>query len=227
MKIGIFSDLHSNFQALEAMLPTSPVDQWICLGDFVGLFPRVNEVVEKLRENSVLCIQGDHERALLQGDVLKNSVTATEAIQRQRKVLSSENKAYLATLEDTAAVNLAGVRIYACHALSRHSESGSEKYLIDLGDLELRFAGHDLVLFGHTHFPLTCYGREAILLNPGSCGFPVDVARLPSYALFDTDRRQVELKRFDFDRDGLMRDIERFRYPRKLHDYISRNFVWG
>ena len=226
MKLGVFSDLHSNFYALEAMLLEPHVDQWICLGDFVGLFPPVNEVVEKIRENGILCIRGDHERALLSEDLLENSTTANEVLERQRETISSENRAYIRTLKDAADITLDGVRIYATHELAQGKGSEGKKYLIDLGDMDKRFAGFDLVLFGHTHFPLTCYYKDGKLINPGSCGFPIDVARMASYVVLDTKRGNVELKRFDFDRAGLMKDILRFHYPMKLYEYVLRNFSW-
>ena len=225
MKLGVFSDLHSNFNALEIILKEPHVAQWICLGDFVGLFPLVNEVVGKIREKRMLCIQGDHERALLSGDVLENSATANEVLERQREAVSSENRAYIRTLKESVEVTLDGVRIYASHELAR--EKGlDKKYLVDLGDMDGRFAAFDVVLFGHTHFPLTCYCRDSILINPGSCGFPVDVARRGSYVVLDTKSGDVELKRFDFDRTGLIEDIIRFHYPVKLYDYVLRNFSW-
>ena len=226
MKLGVFSDLHSNLHAMEAMLREPHVDQWICLGDFVGLFPLVNEVVEKIREKGILCIRGDHERALLSGNAMGNSLTANEVLERQRETISSENRAYIRSLKDAAEITLGGVRIYATHALAQERGSEGRKYLVDLGDMEKRFAGFDLVLFGHTHFPLTCYCKDGILVNPGSCGFPIDVARMASYVVLDTKRGVVELKRFDFDRAGLLKDILRFQYPMKLYDYLLRNFSW-
>ena len=110
--------------------------------------------------------------------------------------------------------------------LPREAGSKDGKYQVDLGDMDKRFAAFDLVLFGHTHFPLTCYCKDGILVNPGSCGFPIDVARMASYVVLDTKRGDVELKRFDFDRAGLLKDILRFHYPMKLHTYVSRDFVW-
>ena len=118
MKLGIFSDLHSNIYALEAMLREPHVDRWICLGDFVGLFPLVNEVVEKIKEYRIFCIRGDHERALLSGDTLGNSATANEVLERQREAISSENRAYIRTLKDTAEIIFDGRRIHATHELA-------------------------------------------------------------------------------------------------------------
>jgi len=226
MKLGVFSDLHSNLHALDAMLLESHVDRWICLGDFVGLFPLVNEVVEKIRENGILCIRGDHERALLSGDTFENSPTANEALQRQRETISSENRAYIRTLKEAAEITFDGVRVYATHELAQEKGSEGKKYLVDLGDMDKRFAAFDLVLFGHTHFPLTCYYKDGRLINPGSCGFPIDLWRRASYVVLDTKRGDVELKRFDFDRAGLLKDILRLHYPMKLYEYVLRNFSW-
>jgi predicted phosphodiesterase len=57
MRIAIFSDIHGNRQALEAVLAditTQQVDAVYCLGDLVGYGAAPNEVTERIRaENDV------------------------------------------------------------------------------------------------------------------------------------------------------------------------------
>lgn len=48
MKIGIFSDIHSNLNALYAVMDfykANPCDEYLCLGDVVGYGPNLTSVV--------------------------------------------------------------------------------------------------------------------------------------------------------------------------------------
>ena len=228
MKLGIFSDLHSNIYALNAMLRQAPVvSEWICLGDFTGLFPGVNEVVGKLKDSGITAIRGDHEMALLGEERINNSVTAQDAICRQQEEILPAHRAYIRDLGDTADLEIDGLRIHATHRLIRGDQGPSAKFQIDLAELDQRFRAYDVLLFGHTHFPLTCYCPKVILVNPGSAGFPIDCTRMASFAVLDTVTREVQLQRFSFETDALLHDIKAFGYHQKLYDYVKNGFYWG
>ena len=53
MRAAVFSDVHSNFPALQAVLDDATgqsVDFMVCCGDLVGYGPFPHEVIEALRE---------------------------------------------------------------------------------------------------------------------------------------------------------------------------------
>lgn len=65
--IAIISDIHSNIDALEAVLDDISnlgIDEIICLGDLIGYGPNPREVIQKAR-NWRFCLRGNHEDALL------------------------------------------------------------------------------------------------------------------------------------------------------------------
>ncbi len=47
--------------------------------------------------------------------------------------------------------------------------------------------GMDIVMFGHTHWPLLDYGRGIVALNPGSVSYPRQEGKRPSYAMMELD----------------------------------------
>jgi len=66
MKLGIFSDIHSNLPALEAILADAEkqqVNKLISLGDNIGYGPSPNEVLDKL-DNLYIEIVGNHEHII-------------------------------------------------------------------------------------------------------------------------------------------------------------------
>ena len=227
MILGIYADLHANMPALDAMQAVAGhVDQWIALGDSVGLYPQVNEVLDWQREHSVMYVQGDHEAALFGGVGLPGSFTGTESIRKQAQVISTVNLDILSELPSVCNLESNGLMICATHFLSSETYIAGSKYAIDLSVLEKKYAGYDFVFFGHTHLPAVLYGRNTIFINPGSAGFPVDVERRCSMVVLDTVRRCFDFIRFDYDTDRLIRVVEDSGYNEKLVAYIRNGHRW-
>lgn len=65
MRIALFSDVHGNLTALEAVLQElarrGPFDETVCAGDLVYIGPSPGEVVERLRDSNVVCLRGNCE----------------------------------------------------------------------------------------------------------------------------------------------------------------------
>lgn len=65
----LFSDVHGNLPALEAMLAhAGPADGYVCLGDVVNYGPWADECVERIAGlKNCRTLMGNHERAFLDG----------------------------------------------------------------------------------------------------------------------------------------------------------------
>lgn len=227
MILGIYADLHANLPALDAMQSAvENVDQWVALGDSVGLYPQVNEVLDWQRQKSVLYVRGDHEEALFAGTSLPGSFTGTDSIKKQAEIISADNLNTLSKLPSFCNIESDGVKICATHFLSENSRTVASKYAIDSSLLEKQYEGYDFVFFGHTHLPAVLYGRKTIFINPGSAGFPIDVERRCSMVLFDTARRCFDFVRFEYDSDRLIKVVEESGYNQKLVTYIRNGHRW-
>jgi predicted phosphodiesterase len=227
MNFGFYADLHANMPALDAMQAAAGhVDQWVALGDSVGLYPQVNEVLNWQRQYSVVYVRGDHETALFEGAELSGSFTGTESIKKQAQVISIDNLNILSGLPSVCNLESDGVKICATHFLSPESQIAGSKYTIDLSQLEKTYEGFDFVFFGHTHLPAVLYGRNTIFINPGSAGFPIDVERRCSMVTLDTERRSFDFVRFDYDTDRLIEIVEDSGYNQKLVAYIRNGHRW-
>jgi diadenosine tetraphosphatase ApaH/serine/threonine PP2A family protein phosphatase len=68
LKVAIISDLHSNREALDAVLDhidgLSGIEKVYCLGDVVGYGPEPEYCVDRVRERASLCLMGNHDEAL-------------------------------------------------------------------------------------------------------------------------------------------------------------------
>ncbi|HOX46362.1 MAG TPA: metallophosphoesterase family protein [Myxococcota bacterium] len=67
MRLGIFSDVHSNLEALEAVVRAYQdlqIDKYICLGDVVGYGASPNECCEIVRKLASVVVLGNHDAAV-------------------------------------------------------------------------------------------------------------------------------------------------------------------
>ncbi len=73
MGFAVIGDIHSNFQALESVLnriKEDNVDFIISTGDLVGYAPFPNEVINLIRSNYIVSIQGNYDKAIGNKDSL-------------------------------------------------------------------------------------------------------------------------------------------------------------
>ena len=75
-----------------------------------------------------------------------------------------------------------------------------------------RIGGFDLVVMGHTHYPLVKKQGGTLLVNPGSVGQPRNRRPGAAWAIFDTADRTVQLRSESYDSSDLVREC-RLRHP--------------
>ena len=65
MRYLILSDLHANWEALDAVVREAAgrYDQAICCGDLVGYGADPNPIVDWVRANCLVTVRGNHDRA--------------------------------------------------------------------------------------------------------------------------------------------------------------------
>src|SRR5207249_9862220 len=64
MRVAIFSDVHANLEALEAVLTDAhkhKCTHFVCLGDVVGYNANPHECVERIREMDCPIVKGNHD----------------------------------------------------------------------------------------------------------------------------------------------------------------------
>ena len=69
----ILSDIHGNYEALEAVLEDarSRYDRILCLGDLVGYGADPNPVAEWAKSNVASIVRGNHDRACTDPEILE------------------------------------------------------------------------------------------------------------------------------------------------------------
>ena len=67
---------------------------------------------------------------------------------------------------------------------------------------------YDLVVLGHTHYPMHRQIGDTLVVNPGSVGQPRNRQPGAHWALFDTATRSVEFHREQYDVSELVQECQ-------------------
>jgi putative phosphoesterase len=236
-RIAIFSDIHANLPALEAVLADMDrrglVDRY-CLGDLVGYATFPNEVIETIRELRIPCIMGNYDLGVGNssaecGCAYKDA--HAEALGRRSIAWSNShtsegNKAFLRDLPSQIPLPLGDLRVVLVHGSPRKV---NEYLYEDRPDASLErlldLAQADVLVCGHTHIPYHRHlpsGRHVI--NDGSVGKPKDGNPSACYVVMEAagpDLR-VEFIRVPYDAESAARAIEATSDPDLMpHEYAT------
>jgi len=220
MKIALFSDVHANFPAFEAMLQdmdSQKPDAVYCLGDLVGYHIYPNEVIDEIRRRGIATLKGNHD------EKVENIISTPESLNEPGKkyayhLIREDNREYLTTLPAHIRLeyklNGEKLNLVFAHGSTR---SIDEYILIDTDAdyvLEmLKEAESDLLFVGHSHKPYHRIlempdGRFKHVINLGSAGKPKDGDPRGCYVIVhlnegssSTDKNSIEIefRRVEYD----------------------------
>ena len=103
MRYGIFSDIHGNLEALEAVLgafKNEALDRIICIGDIVGYGPDPSLCIQKIKELGCKTVAGNHDWGASGKIKISNfSVYAAQSIAWTKNVISNDELNFLNSLK--------------------------------------------------------------------------------------------------------------------------------
>ena len=213
-RIAVFSDLHGNSAATEAVLAAidrQAPDAVYCLGDLVGYGARPNETIDLVRERAIPTIMGNYDDGVgFDRDDCGCAYKDPEEEARgqrslfwTRAVTTAENKAYLRTLLPEIRFEAGGTRFRLVHGSPRRM---NEYLFADRDPRSLAriaaMADADVLAFGHTHQPWVKEIGGVLMVNAGSVGKPKDGDPRAAWALLTAETGkpvEVEIRRVPYD----------------------------
>lgn len=245
MRYLILSDLHSNWEALEAVWRDASGDyeQLVCCGDLIGYGADPNRVIEWVRIHAVAVVRGNHDKACAGLEDLRwFNAAARAAAEWTMAHLTAENLRYLRSLPR-------GPLAVGDFQILHGSPTDEDEYLIHTPGPEVACALMALVsFFGHTHFQggfvfhrnsarrlaqvapdqrrlrLELEPQVFHLINPGAVGQPRDGDPRAAYAIYDQAERIVELRRVPYAVQTAQAKILRAGLPELLAHRLADGF---
>ena len=243
MRLGIFSDVHANIEALSAVMEgfrPEGIDQFFCLGDVVGYGGSPNECADVVRDVAEVTILGNHDAAVAgRMDYSYYYEAARQALDKHASMLTDTNLEWLKALPYKHRVG--DTKVDLCH--------GSP---VRLEEFEYIFAPEQareclqiweqlprLTLIGHSHLckvfalrpdeveelpPDQVELREGYkyIISDGSVGQPRDYDNRASYTIYDTEAREFTFKRVEYDIETAADKVLRAKLER---NFAHRLFI--
>jgi len=216
LRYGLYSDIHGNLEALQAIVATfekEEVDQYICLGDIVGYGANPKECLECVKDLGSMLVAGNHDYAIagkLNIDFFNKY--AQLAVLWTREQLANEDKEFLANID---LVQQLDDSLTLVHGSLNFPEMFDYIQTSYEAHLSLEILETPVCFFGHSHVPVAFFQGETItfsmdeeipvdrngkvLINVGSVGQPRDGNPLACCAIYDDQIDKVWIHRIEYD----------------------------
>lgn len=232
MKLALLGDIHGNHLALQAVLAAasvSGVEKLLVTGDLVGYYYAPLEVLELLRPWDRHMVRGNHEDMLAAARsdpayLLRVDARYGTGLRSAVEQLDAQQLDQLCALPHPLDLVIDGCRILLCHGapwdVDQYVYPDAKPELLERCAIQ----EFDLVVLGHTHYPMHHKIGRTLVVNPGSVGQPRNRQPGAHWAIFDTVSRSVQLCREDYDSSTLVREC-RQRHPELpyLAEVLLRN----
>lgn len=244
MRIGILGDVHSNLEALTAVverLKDEPIDHWVQVGDIVGYGADPGPCIELVRSLGCTVCLGNHDAAVvgyMPTDYFNQYARA--AIEWTRDQLRPQELDYLRGLplkvEHTdytvvhGSLHLPAQFGYVFSPVEAAESLAEQRTRIAfVGHSHVpavymqRKGGtvHDLDVVFESEFEASIDGYARVLLNVGSVGQPRDEDARAAYATYDTETAIVRVVRVVYDIPAAQAKIRAAGLPSVLADRLS------
>lgn len=245
MKIALFSDIHANLPAFEAVLEDlekQKPDAVYCLGDLIGYNVWPNQVIGLIRKRGIATIAGNHDLKVSKILPSDGACSTEQSSEYAYKLIGNKERDYLLTLPRHLkleySLNYDNLNMLLVHGSPRSIneyllEELSEQYMLDL----VTEFNADILCFGHSHKPYHRIinsrkdGNDHYhhLINTGSVGKPKDGDARACYVMLTIDQSatltspdgiQVEFMRVKYDVEKAAQAIELSLLPDSLADNL-------
>lgn len=198
MRVAVFSDIHANLHALQAVARDAEgqnVEEIWSLGDVVGYGGHPRECLAWIEENADLLVKGNHDEAVATGDVTWFNPMAAQAARAHAQRLSPPDRARMYGWSTTIGRDVAGLSVLVVHA----SPDDPLHEYVQPQDARLglrRWEGRArVILLGHTHRPFvarleTSAPPALTARTPGRASVRGQVWRASHFAETVTDERE-------------------------------------
>jgi predicted phosphodiesterase len=243
MRIAIFSDVHGNLTALEAVLQDikrESLDLLVFAGDSCVFGSRPKECVQILRDERIACVPGNTDAWISNKPLLSDDIEAEERARRESAVTAAEWS--WAKLDEPGRAWLRTLPFYRRFSPTVHPQDDLLVVHANPKDLEqpihppeklqeelygevkqpdealnplLSDVAAGVVAFGHIHVPNIRRWRGLTLANISSVSLPMDGDTRAKYGLLTWDNGwTIDLRRVPYDVDQEVELLTQLKPPK-------------
>jgi len=237
MRFAVLSDIHSNMEALSAVLSDidigcngAAIDQVISLGDNIGYGPDPEQVISTLRERQIPSVLGNHERALLDENFSNPfNPAAKKALLINKQLLSKKSIDYISTLAPFLVFHGArfvhGVPPDLVDRYIFKEKKTSLVHIMDALKERIAFVGHTHELMIYESAPRGVQKKNFIktrvflakeykyIINTGSVGQPRDGYNEAKYVVWDSMENTIESRFVSYDIPSVVKKMKKAGIP--------------
>lgn len=234
MKIGVFSDVHANLEALDATLARyekEDVHDFIFCGDLIGYGPDPEACVQKILALPLrACVPGNHDAVFAQPEMEKLfNGDARAALDSTKQMLSQKS---IRALTDLPTI----VRTPEFTVVHGTPADPIKEYFIRRCQFQSNYPLWEgpICFVGHTHLPFFMEGtadtcrvgvnqsedvtipllpEKRYVINPGAVGKPRDHNTHASFGIWDTEAHTFRFLREPYDMSTTLRKMEEQGLP--------------
>jgi predicted phosphodiesterase len=238
MRYGIFSDVHSNLEALEAVLDAykkEAIDEFLCGGDIVGYSANPRECIARVKSVAKLTVAGNHDWASV--DLFPTTYfnpLAAQAVAWTKQNLDSAKKQFLKSLQ----LIFKNADLTLVHGTLHNPEEFNYMLYDEEAAHTFVMLKTEICFVGHTHCPgffiqdkeghisyqeqdeLVIEKGKRYIINVGSVGQPRDKNPDAAYCIYDTDKKKVQIKRIKYDKEAARKKIVAAGLPKFLGERL-------
>ncbi|MDD5746756.1 MAG: metallophosphoesterase family protein [Candidatus Omnitrophica bacterium] len=239
MRYGIFSDIHGNLEAFQAVLAAGrldSIDKFFCLGDIVGYGADPRQCIAMVRELNAITVAGNHDWAVADKfDLRYFNKSAAQSLLWTKDILNDFEKDFLK--------NLPLQHHEKFFTLAHSSPADPERFnYLSLNDEVLKafsVVKRRICFVVHTHIPRSFVFKDGkvrlcsesgfridpqglYLCNVGSVGQPRDGSPQAAYVVFDSKKMLVQIKRISYNVVSAQNKIRKAELPEFLATRLSQ-----
>ncbi len=239
MKYAILGDIHGNLEALEAVMHdarSQNATHYACVGDVVGYNADPHQCLDIIRSLDAPVVRGNHDFYVSQQGAINGfNPLAAKVLKWTHDQMTDGELSFLSQTPYKRRVE----NFTLVHSTLDMPDKWG--YVFDIYEADAHFAYQrtTVCFFGHTHVPLVfektgdnlqrlaykaikvTLGRR-YFVNVGSVGQPRDGDPRAAYVLYDLERKQIELRRLEYDIRTTQEKIIRAGLPGRLASRLEK-----
>jgi diadenosine tetraphosphatase ApaH/serine/threonine PP2A family protein phosphatase len=239
MRYALFSDIHANIEAFDAVLADIDrvgVDKRLFLGDIIGYGPDPQACIDRLLTVADVTLGGNHDWAAV-------GLTPSDYFNPYAKAALDWTVAHLRDDQIDFLKRTEPSMLHDSFQLAHSSPLAPSEWRYILNHQEAvdnyAYIQNNLCFIGHSHQPLIIEYTtpstvkvhrplEKVLdpdvpyiVNIGSVGQPRDAITESCWVLFDSDTRTVSFRRVPYPIETVQKKMEEANLPRYLIDRLA------